>query len=94
LAIGVFLPKGCRFADIEGPTILITPKRMEAEARAIARSSGMSSDKAFKSLFKATLAHELGHAYSYTLPLRPRYQGPLKAVEETFAQLFSYRRKR
>ncbi len=95
LAMGVFLPHGCKNEGIAGPVILITPERVEDEANKISNEYSIAQDDAFKSLFKAVLSHELGHAYSYAFSKSPAVSGyssslGLRTVEETIAQLFAY----
>ena len=95
VAMGAFLPNGCEEKFVKGPAIFISPQRILNEARALAHNYGLNKAEAYKSLLKAVLLHEAGHAFSFKFSKPPAIGGNsrrfgLRTLEETFAQLFAY----
>ncbi len=92
IALAAFLPRGCHECGIDGPSIILSPERVEKVAKEIAQAHKLKEEKLFKNLLNVVYAHELGHAYTYTFTKAQKNYSSfaIRALEETFAQLFAY----
>ena len=93
VAMGAFLPNGCRGVEVSEPAIFITLERIKEISEEIASTYNLNKGEVFRSLLKIVLVHEAGHASHFKLmkdPFKYDYNPGLRAIKETFAQLFAY----